>query len=450
MLKRSLAMIGVAALLAGGVVAGTSSAAVRIVPTKIVSVNKFVGHVFFAPGSSDLGSDDKAFLLKLSKTHAKATLLGVVGYVQAGGSTANDISLSLARANSVADYLRSVGFKPNIRTAGRGAHPTVKNSPLARRVTIYATYRFSTGGGSTGGGSTGGGSTGGDLVDSGDGTSGSSSPCGDTPAVFQLHVIFPGQETALNAAAQSTLSSALRASSKASIFGVVGYVPPSGSTEDDRMIAKARVIATATFMRQKGFAGKINTYSRTAIRNSTTTLSNRVSIYTSFPIAEPVAGKCPAPTPTPTVSNAPATNSLSGTFDAVANFADDDIYMTGASISGPMSKSLTTPADISDGDNKQYWRFANLKSGTYLVTIKMHVNDTGGCLSLLASNGDGTAIYDGMNGGWDIDPTDEFCEADSDFTVFQYIPVKGTVSGQNFTFGFADCFNQDICFGVEN
>jgi len=122
--------------------------------------------------------------------------------------------------------------------------------------------------------------------------------------------------------------------------------------------------------------------------------------------------------------------------------------MTGATISGPLSKSLTTPADISDGDNEQFWKFSKLKVGTYLVTIKMHVNSTGGCLTLFAHNGDGTATYNGIDGGWNIDPTDEFCDAESDFEVYKTITVPRTVTGQDFTFGFADCFNQDICFGI--
>jgi len=462
MLKRSFAMIGVAALLAGGVIGSASSAAVRIVPTKIVSVNKFVGHVFFAPGSSDLGSDDKAFLQKLSKTHAKATLLGVVGYVQAGGSTANDISLSLARANSVADYLRSVGFKPNIRTAGRGAHPTVKNSPLARRVTIYATYRFSTGGGSTGGGTSGGGSSGG------------GSPCGDTPPVFLTHVIFSTQATSLDTTMQSSLTSALKASSNASLYGVIGYVPVNQAMTADLVAAKSRAMSVAVFMRQAGFDGRLKVYARAIQLDATNPLAHRVSIYVSYPISKLANGKCPSskpepssspsasptptktptpkPTPTKTPKPTPSPTSrgiyLSGTFRAISSYTADDIYMTGATISGPLSKSLTTPADISDGDNEQFWKFSRLKVGTYLVTIKMHVNSTGGCLTLFAHNGDGTATYNGIDGGWNIDPTDEFCDAESDFEVYKTITVPRTVTGQDFTFGFADCFNQDICFGI--
>ena len=254
----------------------------------------------------------------------------------------------------------------------------------------------------------------------------------------------------------------MNASSKASIYGVIGYVPASRVTTAELKIAKDRAVATAAVMRQKGFTGRINTYSRSMSLDATNPLSHRVSIYVSYPIAKLANGKCPGSTPSPTASptatetatpkptsSAGTTISLSGTFAAISSYTDDDIYMTGASISGPMSKSLTTPPDSSDADNKQFWKFTKLKAGTYLVTIKMHVNDTGGCLTLFAGNGDGTATYGGVDGGWNIDPTDEFCDADSDFEVYKTISVPRTVANQNFTFGFADCFNQDICFGIE-
>jgi hypothetical protein len=156
MLKRTFAVVGVIALLAGGIVASASNASVRV-PTKVTTVRKFVGHVFFASGSYALGSDDKALLQKVSKSQAKAYALEIIGFVQLAGSHSNDISLSSARATSVTNYLRGIGFQPKIVKSGKGVHPSLQASALSRRVSIFAVYKYGRpDGGSTGGGSTGG------------------------------------------------------------------------------------------------------------------------------------------------------------------------------------------------------------------------------------------------------------------------------------------------------
>ena len=629
MLKRSFVMVTVCALLLGAVSMSPSQAGPVARSGNTKNVSKFVGHIFFSSGSAVLSAKAKAFLRQVNKAHSGATILGVIGYVQQAGTSANDYSLSNARATNVAMYLRTLGFKPKIRKSGRGLPPSRTTSPLSRRVSIYVTYTTSgsnsggssggsTGGGTSGGGSTSGGGTSGGSTGGGDGTSGNAAPCGNTPAVFLTHLFFTGDATALDATAQSALGTALNASSKASIYGVVGYVPAARVTSTQLKIAKNRAVATAALMRQKGVKIKINTYSRGVALDSNNPLSHRVSIYVSYPISPLSTGKCPGdtgggdgtsgnaspcgdtpavflthlfftgdgtaldaaaqsdlgtalrasskasiygvvgyvpsarinatqlriakdravataalmrqqgvkikintysrgvaldtnnklshrvsiyvsypisplstgkcpgaidstptPRPKPTVTRTPTpkptatatatatptatptpkptpkptptatTISLSGTFDALSQYTDDDIYMTGATISGPLSKSLTTPVDISDGDNKQFWKFTRLKPGVYFVTIKMHVKDTGGCLTLFAHNGDGAATYGGVDGGWEIDPTDEFCEVDSDFEVYKSISVMKTVTGQDYTFGFADCFNQDICFGIK-
>lgn len=428
MFKRSTVIVSVLALCWASIATG-SSQAVSVRPgTKIVKVTKFVGHIFFDSGSAVLTPTSKAFLRKAAQTHAKAAWLSAVGYVQQSGVSANDLSLSSARARSVADFLGDIGYEPDVTTSARGVHPSLTSSPLARRVSLYAAYQV------------------GD-VESGSGSSGTSK-CGNTPAVFLVHALFSGQSSTLSGAAQAAMDSALRRSTGASVYGSIGYVPQSSATTATVMLARNRAIAVASYMRQQGVKSPINVYSRSVDLGSTNPLANRVSVYVSYPVAPRADGTCPPANQGGT--SAPANLTLSGTFDAISYFTNDDIYMTGARITGPLNKSLTTPADDTDNDNKQFWKFTQLKPGTYQVTIRMHVKDTGGCLSLFAKNGDNTVTYGGVAGGWTIDPTDEYCEIDSDFEVFKNINVIKNTYGQDFTFGFADCFNQDgICFGVD-
>lgn len=95
--------------------------------------------VYFAPLSSVLDKADKAKLRSLvRKSGLKATKVQIVGYVQKGGASTNDQALSLARAQAVASYVRSLGLKGAYVVKGGG----VASVPGAKARNARVTIRF--------------------------------------------------------------------------------------------------------------------------------------------------------------------------------------------------------------------------------------------------------------------------------------------------------------------
>lgn len=95
--------------------------------------------VFFNSDSAGLTELAKAKLRALvDKTGTKVISVLTVGYVQESGSNANDQSLSMARAQSVTEYLRSLGVRGRYTMRGEGI-----SGPAAsdRKATTTITYR---------------------------------------------------------------------------------------------------------------------------------------------------------------------------------------------------------------------------------------------------------------------------------------------------------------------
>jgi outer membrane protein OmpA-like peptidoglycan-associated protein len=77
--------------------------------------------VLFAPLSDELTSQAKRKLTRLAKRLGSRTVsVAVSGYVQRSASSANDASLSRARAQEVADFLRGLGVTGTITARGKG------------------------------------------------------------------------------------------------------------------------------------------------------------------------------------------------------------------------------------------------------------------------------------------------------------------------------------------
>ncbi|HEY7823491.1 MAG TPA: OmpA family protein, partial [Acidimicrobiia bacterium] len=96
--------------------------------------------VYFGRGSSTLDSADKKKLDRLvRRVKDSAQRVRVTGYVQASSSTANDQSLSLARARSVARYLRSQGVDAKYTVRGRGVLDAPSDEARSARVTVVYT-----------------------------------------------------------------------------------------------------------------------------------------------------------------------------------------------------------------------------------------------------------------------------------------------------------------------
>lgn len=93
--------------------------------------------VWFAPKSAWLSGKAQAVLKELGKERTRAGSRVVsIGFVQRSGTTANDASLSLARARAVAAYLHRIGVlgKYSVKGAGIGG-----DSADARKVDVTVT-----------------------------------------------------------------------------------------------------------------------------------------------------------------------------------------------------------------------------------------------------------------------------------------------------------------------
>ena len=96
--------------------------------------------VFFAPLSPALSAQGKATLDALvKKTGTNGVRTVVVGFVQPVGTAANDMSLSVARAKTVAAYLKSLGLRGAYSVKGNGR--ATETGAEARRVEVAVTYR---------------------------------------------------------------------------------------------------------------------------------------------------------------------------------------------------------------------------------------------------------------------------------------------------------------------
>ena len=94
--------------------------------------------VYFGAGSAVLTKDAKSELKKLAqRTRATARQVVAIGYVQESGNTANDRSLSKARADVVAKYLRAQGVKGAYAVYGKGVGGS---NPQARTVVVTVAY----------------------------------------------------------------------------------------------------------------------------------------------------------------------------------------------------------------------------------------------------------------------------------------------------------------------
>ena len=79
----------------------------------------------------------RTFYLNQLRGHAAGLTIRVTGYVQKIGSTANDRSLSLARAKAVATYLRVLGLKATVKlVVGKSTGGT----STARRASLWANW----------------------------------------------------------------------------------------------------------------------------------------------------------------------------------------------------------------------------------------------------------------------------------------------------------------------
>lgn len=85
--------------------------------------------------SSELTSDDKRKLRSLARDLGSQTVrVSIDGFVQRSNVTSNDDSLSTARANTVARFLRQQGVTGQIRARGKGVAP--ERNARARKVVI--------------------------------------------------------------------------------------------------------------------------------------------------------------------------------------------------------------------------------------------------------------------------------------------------------------------------
>lgn len=95
--------------------------------------------VLFAASSAELSAEAKDSLRQLVRKTGRTVVTVIsVGYVQRSGSSANDQSLSKARAENVADSLRGLGVKGAYTVRGDGVGgPRAKD----RKVVVTVTYR---------------------------------------------------------------------------------------------------------------------------------------------------------------------------------------------------------------------------------------------------------------------------------------------------------------------
>ncbi len=248
---------------------------------------------------------------------------------------------------------------------------------------------------------------------------------------FLDHVDYEVNAFELTPKQGSAAKALVRRGGNATTFGLVGYAHKGeigplgidGSPGTPLTLSQARADALATYLRAAFPKFKFNAYGKGIKPNDGTLAGPRVvSVYALTLVGKPD----------------PVLPSLSGTVLSTTAFAPDNLYVTQVVLSGPTKRTLKFTKDKTDGDTKQAWSFKKIKKGKYLVTVKMHTNQNGMCLSLQAKSSDKRLTYGGKDNGWNIDPTDEFCDPEANFTVFKTIVVTGTKSGQNFTIGMAD------------
>lgn len=112
----------------------------KAVPNTKVKTKKSRTVVTFGPLSSTLDAADRKKLRKLVKAAGKKNITStrVLGYVQRSADSSNDVSLSRARAVSVAEYLRKLGVNGKIVTEAKG----VSQKPGARGRSARVTVTF--------------------------------------------------------------------------------------------------------------------------------------------------------------------------------------------------------------------------------------------------------------------------------------------------------------------
>jgi len=125
-----------------GLIASPSQAALSSVGTSAQSAKAFNPTVlvnrtiYFSANSAVVGPQSRAKLLRLLPTLKKQSKITLTGYVQAGATTRNNKSLSLARAKGVRTFLIRHGVKAKF-VLSPGHVPTTKpRAATARRVEI--------------------------------------------------------------------------------------------------------------------------------------------------------------------------------------------------------------------------------------------------------------------------------------------------------------------------
>ena len=98
-----------------------------------------LGSVYFSSGSSVLSPDAKSTLAGWSVSLKQASNVDVTGYVQKSGSSANDLSLSKARAESVVKFLRSIGVTSTFTVKGARTPKSKSSASTARRAEVVIT-----------------------------------------------------------------------------------------------------------------------------------------------------------------------------------------------------------------------------------------------------------------------------------------------------------------------
>lgn len=122
---------------AAGVVAVTDAQAVALVNQRVSDLADYKtmeeADLFFPTGEATLSANDKAALSKLASDAASIQnyMIEIAGYASSTGTKAENLRLSDARANAVANFLRDSANVPMRRIlipAGYGAsHPAVSN-----------------------------------------------------------------------------------------------------------------------------------------------------------------------------------------------------------------------------------------------------------------------------------------------------------------------------------
>ncbi|CAB4938931.1 unannotated protein [freshwater metagenome] len=113
-----------------------------IVEKAVTQTSTVRANVRFAPLSSALDDTAKAQLRRVAakaKSGSGVVKSVIVGYVQPTASTSNDQRLSIARAQSVAAYLKSLGVKGVSGVRGGGKATTLGDK--GRSVDVAITYR---------------------------------------------------------------------------------------------------------------------------------------------------------------------------------------------------------------------------------------------------------------------------------------------------------------------